>query len=166
MTATVSFHDVPMPRGLAFAIRHIEKRCGKIAIYSADRRDRIIAEHNKQFGTNLHGQAWLVAAHARDPRNFAPANSPATTSHCYHSDGNPVYKYQNGEHIPPGGPLPWFMVGLDISDVDRFLACAKRLGYRFVQPYKTRSEAHHVNCVESPIAVLERQNQISINRRT
>ena len=165
MTVTVSFHDVPMPRGLAFAIRHIETRT-KVAIFSADRRDKIIAEHNKAFGTNLHGQAWLVAAHARDPAHFAPANSPATTSHCYHSDGNPAYRYQNGEQIPSGGPLPWFMVGLDIADahVTAFLHAARQLRYAFIQPYASGRERHHVVCRDSPIHALEQNNQISKNR--
>jgi hypothetical protein len=92
MTATVSYHGVPMFRGLAFALHHVAMHGGGVWVYSADRRDRIIAEHNRQFGTHLHGQQWLVDAHAQDPVRNAPANSPTTTSHCLRSDGNPVYR--------------------------------------------------------------------------
>jgi hypothetical protein len=170
MTHIVSFHNVPMPRGLAFAIHHIESHGATVSIASADRRMNVIAEHNKQFGTNLHGQAYLVSMHAQNPGQYAAANPPNRTSHCYFSDGSAAYQL-NGKQIPPGGGLPWYMCGIDlddrgkIEDASRFVSAAKKLGYSFVQPYSSGTERHHVVCVRSPISILEAANQISKNRQ-
>lgn len=170
MTNTVSFHGVPMFRGLAFAIRHIEKKGAPVSIFSADRRDVVVNEHNRQFGTHLSDQQHLVDLFRRGEGN--PANSPKTTSHCLYSDGNPVYRNSRGKAIPPGGRLPWYMLGIDLADkgksedVHRFLAKAHELGYHFVQPYKVGTEMHHVVCVLSPIPTLEHWNQISKDRHS
>src|SRR3954447_17212014 len=86
MTHTVSFHGVPLPRALAFAINHCEEHGAKVSIASAIRVDRIINEHNREFHTNLHGQQFLIDMHKRDPAHFAAANSCSTTSHCWFSD--------------------------------------------------------------------------------
>lgn len=165
MMVTVSFHSVPMFRGLAFALHHIEDHGAPIDIFSADRRDEIIAEHNKQFGTHLSGQQHLVDLAARGQGN--PANPPNRTSHCLYADA------AVGElvHVPVGARIPWFCLGLDLADkgksedVRHFLSVANRLGYAFRQPYpQASSERHHVVCVKSPISVLERWNIISKNR--
>ena len=68
---TVAYEGVPMFRGLGLALDHAEKHGAKFAIFSADRRDRVLARFNKAHGTNLHGQQFLVDAHARDPAHFA-----------------------------------------------------------------------------------------------
>jgi hypothetical protein len=174
MTATVSYHGVPLFRGLAFALHHIAMHGGGVWVYSADRRDHVIAEHNRQFGTHLHGQQWLVDAHAHDPVRNAPANSPTTTSHCLRSDGAPVYRDARGRHVPAGGSIPWYSLGIDLedadsdgrrgNDVDRFLRIAHRLGYAAVRPYASGSEGHHVVFVHSPIPTLEHWNQIAKER--
>lgn len=175
MINVVSFHDVPMPRGVAFMLNHIEEHGGKMYIWSADRRDAIIAEHNKQFGTNLHGQQWLVDMYARFPGNYAPANSPQTTSHCYRSDGNVHYRDSRGRYIRSGDRIPWYMVGLDVedkndndgrtgNDVDRILRVGHNLGYDLVRPYLVGSEGHHIICTESPIKTLENWNVIAKER--
>jgi hypothetical protein len=176
MTHTVSYRAVPMFRGLAFALNHIAEHGATVWIYSADRRDAVIAEHNHQFGTHLRGQQALVDAHASDPVHNAPANSPATTSHCLRSDGNPVYRDARGRHVPARGSLPWFELGIDLedadsdgrrgNDVDRFLRVAHRLGYAFVRPYASGAEGHHVVCVHSPIPTLEHWNVISKERHS
>lgn len=165
MTVIVSYErTVPLPRGVGFALWHIEQHGGKIDIFSADRRDRVIARHNRAFGTNLHGQRWLI----RYGEN--PANPVDRTSHCYYSDGNRAYRRRNGQQIPAGGRLPWYMVGLDLADqgevesVDGFLRVARHLGYSVVQPYPVGGERHHVVFVKSPIPVLERWNVISKER--
>jgi hypothetical protein len=155
LTHTVSFHDVPMPRGLAYVIWVVEKHGGGVAVFSADRRDRIIAEHNHAFGTHLHGQQWLIDAHARNPHHFAAANPVDQTSHCYFSDGNHVYKR------PPRAKLPWFMLGIDLTDRSKindpthFINVAGRLGFEFVRPYPGTSESHHVVLIASPTHRLE-----------
>src|SRR3712207_375687 len=85
---TVSFHDVPMFRALALALDHAQDKGAVFAIYSADRRDGVLARFNARHGTNLHGQQYLYSH--QHQAGFYPANSPATTSHCLHSDGNPA----------------------------------------------------------------------------
>lgn len=165
MANLVSFHGVPMPRGLAFAIYHIEKHGGLVTIFSADRTATALAEHNHQFGTHLHSQAWLIAMHAKDPQHYAPANPLNRTSHCYRSDGNPAYKGR-----PAGAKLPWYMLGLDLTDKgtsehpDRFIRVGRSLGYKIVQPYPVGSEHHHCVFQESPIRVLEAYNVIDRSR--
>ena len=169
MTNVVSFHAVPMPRGLAFAIQHIEKHGAPVAIFSADRTVKAIAEHNKQFGTNLHAQQFLFDNQNRP--GFNPANAPARTSHCYFADGNPAYKNSRGRIMSAGGRIPWYMLGIDISDKGKredcreFLRVAHKLGYEFIQPYTSGSEQHHVVCVKSPVPTLEHWNVISKARK-
>jgi hypothetical protein len=169
MTEVVSFHDVPMPRGLAFAISHIERHGAPVSIFSADRTVGAIAAHNKQFGTALHAQQFLFDNQGKP--GFNPANPPSRTSHCYFADGNPAYKSTKGQIIAPGGRIPWYSLGIDVSDVGkveevgRFLKVAHELGYEFVQPYSSGSERHHVISVKSPIATLEHWNVIAKNRK-
>lgn len=169
MTAIVSFHNVPMPRMVAFAIRDIESDGAPVDVFSADRTTKAIGQHNAQFGTNLSGQAALVALFRAGLGN--PANSPNTTSHCYCADAS-VAALLSRYHAPTqaGRKIPVWAVGIDLADkgkvetVERFLTVAHRLGYRFMQPYASGSERHHVILVSSPIPVLERRNQIAKER--
>lgn len=170
MTNLVSFHDVPMPRGLAFAIYHIEKHGAPVAIFSADRTVKAIAEHNKQFGTSLHAQQYLFDNQGKP--GFNPANPPQKTSHCYFADGNPAYKNSRGQIVAAGGRIPWYALGIDLCDRGKredcreFLRIAHQLGYEFIQPYSSGSERHHVVCVKSPVGALEHWNIISKNRHS
>jgi hypothetical protein len=163
MTHTVSYEHVPMFRGLAFALHHVAKHGGDVDVFSADRRDDVIRIHNRLFATNLSSQQHLVDLWRAGKGN--PANSPATTSHCLFSDGNPAYGGRAS-----GKLLPWHMLGLDISDhgkvedVTRFLKVARKLGYEVTQPYASGSERHHVTFTASPIPVLERWDVISKDR--
>jgi hypothetical protein len=169
MTHFVSFHRVPMYRGTAFALHHIEDHGARLDIFSACRLDTVIKEHNREFHTHLMGQAQLVHLAAIGEGN--PANPVNQTSHCGYAD-NVIHNLlaRHGVNIGVGGQLPWWAWGLDIADhgkfedVSKFLTVSKRLGYKFVQPYPSGSERHHVIMVESPIANLERWNVISKNR--
>lgn len=171
MLVIVSYERVPMARGLAFALRHIQEHGAPIDVFSADRRDHIIAAHNRTFKTNLKGQQYLYDGFVAGRPGFNPANPPSLTSHCRRSDGNAAYRDGSGKVIPRGGLLPWFMLGLDIADAGKvedvrtFLRVARRLGYRVVQPYPVGGEKHHVIFTESPIGTLERWNQIAKRRR-
>lgn len=163
MTHTISYQRVPMFRGLAFALYHCAKHQAPVDVFSADRRDKVIKEHNRQFGTHLHSQPELVKVWREGRGN--PANSPQTTSHCLRSDGNPAYGGR-----PAGAELPWYMLGLDLADegkvedVSHFLHVARHLGYSVVQPYPTGGERHHVVFTHSPVPVLERWNVIARHR--
>jgi hypothetical protein len=169
MTNLVSFHGVPIPRGLAFAIWHIEDHGAPVSIFSADRTVKAIADHNAQFGTQLHAQQFLFDN--QNKPGFNPANPPARTSHCYFADGNPAYKNSKGQIVAPGGRIPWYSVGIDLADKGKtedcrhFLTVAHKLGYEFIQPYKVGSEQHHVIAVKSPVATLEHWNVISKKRQ-
>lgn len=168
MTNPVSYRGVPIPRGVAFALYHIAKHGGEIAIFSGIRTDNVIRAHNREFGTHLKSQPELVHLAAIGQGN--PANSPSTTSHCWRSDGNRAYKDAHGRQIPSGHELPWYMIGLDIADrgevesVDDFLRAARKLGYKVSQPYPVGGERHHVVFTASPIGVLEKYNVIAKNR--
>jgi hypothetical protein len=169
MTSLVSFHGVPIPRGLAFAIWHIEEHGAPVSIFSADRTVKAITDHNAQFGTQLHAQQFLFDN--QNKPGFNPANPPARTSHCYFADGNPAYKNSKGQIVAPGGRIPWYSVGIDLADKGKtedcrhFLTVAHKLGYEFIQPYKVGSEQHHVIAVKSPVATLEHWNVISKERQ-
>jgi hypothetical protein len=147
---------VPLERGLCYCIYLVGKHGFEPDLLSASRDMDDIAAHNRGYGTNLHGQQWLIDAHARDPQHFAPANSVDTTSHCLHSDGNSHYRV-NGKQIPARGRLPWYMRGIDMgtnAQASKFCQKAREVGLVFVQPYNTGSELHHVVCVVSPYHAL------------
>lgn len=164
MTNYVSFQGVPMHRGIAFTIDHIEDHGGRVDIFSACRKDAVIKEHNAQFGTHLSGQQFLYD-HQNQP-GFNPANPVTQTSHCGFADAVTGRIFG----VRPGAELPWYGEGVDLSDrgkvedVSNFLAVAHHLGYSFRQPYNSGSERHHVILIASPIPVLERWNVISKNR--
>lgn len=176
MTNLVSFHGVPMPRGVAFAIDHIEHHGGRVAIFSADRTHAAISEHNKQFGTHLSSQESLIADFRAGRGN--PANPVDETSHCYYADATIARLLTSYGHTTfRRDKLPWWAVGIDLADkrrdgtiesesVDHFLAVAHHLHYDFRQPYSSGSERHHVILVNSPIARLEAWNQISKERHS
>lgn len=175
MTSLVSFHGVPMRRGIAFAIDHIESHSAHVAIFSANRTVGAIAEHNRQFGTHLSAQQALIDAHARDPR-LPAANPISQTSHCGYADPTiAALLTLYGHAARSGRKIPWWAEGTDladivggeiqIEDVHRFLAKAHELGYDFCQPYpNSGNEKHHVILVNSPIPRLEAWNVISKNR--
>lgn len=170
MVNLVSFHNVPMPRMIAFTIDHIEKHGARVDIFSADRTVAAIAAHNEQFNTHLHAQLYLFQNQGKP--GFNPANPPNRTSHCYFADAViALLLTHNGHPVRVGGEIPRWALGVDLSDhgkaedISRFLTVARRLGYDFRQPYIDQSrERHHVILVNSPIPKLEAWNVISENR--
>jgi hypothetical protein len=170
MDHVVSFHGVPMFRGLAFAIDHIEDHGGRVVIASADRRVKSIEEHNRQFGTRLHAQQFLFDNQWKP--GFNPANPPNRTSHCLFCDDRvaAVMRAHGHPRLRAGSKLPWYALGIDLSDrgtqehPQHFIHVAHELGYNVVQPYSSGSERHHVIFVEGPIKTLEHWNRISKER--
>lgn len=166
MTNLVSFHDVPMPRGIAFAIDHIEHHGASVAIFSADRTVAAVNEHNRQFGTHLHSQQYAID-HQGEP-GWSAANPINRTSHCYYADQTVARLLTHYGHTTrTGQKIPWWALGIDLADrgksedVSHFLSVAKKLHYDFRQPYSSGTERHHVILVNSPIASLENWNVIS-----
>lgn len=166
MAVTISYEKVPMFRGIAFALHHIEKHGGHVDIFSADRRSDIVAEHNRQFGTHLHSQQYAID-HQGQP-GWSAANPINRTSHCLYADAT-IGKLLG---VRAGARIPWWALGIDLADrgkqedVSHFLTVAESLGYHFKQPYSSGSERHHVILTRSPIATLERWNVISKHRST
>jgi hypothetical protein len=163
---TIAYKGVPIFRGLALALDLADKHGADFSLFSADRRDAVLKRFNKAHGTNLHGQAYLVAMHARDPAKFAAANSPSTTSHCLRSDGNPTFRNARGRVIPAGGLLPWYELGIDGADAGKgndpthLLRVLHSLGFHVVQPYPPGREDHHFVFTSSPVPVLRARNVI------
>jgi hypothetical protein len=168
MWETVAYRDVPMFRCLAMALDHAADHGRTFQIFSADRRDSVLATFNAQHGTNLHGQQYLYENQGKP--GFFPANPPNRTSHCLFSDGNPVYQTSAGEPIPAGGALPDYMLGIDLSDDGHPNDCTltmntlHSLGYHCVRPYPGGSEAHHLVFTASPAGVLLHWNRIAAKR--
>jgi hypothetical protein len=163
MWHTVAFHDVPMFRALALALDDAQDHGAKFAIFSADRRDNVIQRFNSEYHTNLHGQQYLYE-HQGQP-GFYAADSPSTTSHCLHSDGNPVYQ-DNGQHIPAGQAIPSYMLGIDAcdagstNDCTRLVGLLEHLGYSATRPYPGTGEAHHMVFTRNPIPTLRKRDRI------
>lgn len=163
---TVNYRMVPTFRGLALAMKDAADHGAPHLVYSSDRRDAVIAAFNRRYGTHLHGQQWLIDAHARDPTHYFPANPVDETSHCLFSDGNGVYRTPKGVQIPRRGRLPWYMVGIDAQDVgphaqsndcSHLVHVLNHLGYKCVQPYHAGSERHHFVFLEHPRENLKRR---------
>jgi hypothetical protein len=93
----------------------------------------------------LHTQKEIIELHARGIPGYGPANPVERSSHCGYSDG---VSYPD---VRPGGHLPHtWMLGMDVTDWDRLLSVAHRLGYSLVQPYSSGAEEHHLNLRRDP----------------
>lgn len=135
----VSYRGIPLYRAQAWALELVDHAGVTPVIISGIRDDAIIAQHNRQFGTNLHGQQYLIdlARHGGNPAN--PLNE---TSHCDYSDGNRVY----GRYAPRFGRLPKIVNGIDALDnatADRIVRTLNHLGFPASLPYSSGSELHH-----------------------
>jgi lysozyme len=162
----VAYHDIPMFRSLALALDHAQQQGARFAIFSADRRDLVLAKFNKRYGTHLHGQGYLFV-HQHEP-GFFPANPPDESSHCLFSDGNPAYRTR-GRIIPARGRLPRYFLGIDAADegagakpndCSMLIGHLERLGYHVTRPYHSGSEAHHFVFTSDPTPVLRHWKRI------
>lgn len=135
----VTYRGIPLYRCQAWALELVDWHGIVPRIISGIRDDDVIAAHNRQFGTNLHGQQWLINAHARDPRHFSPANSPRTTSHCGYADGNRVYGRA-------GTRIPKIKTGIDALNNEtagRIVRTLNAIHIPAALPYRSGSELHH-----------------------
>lgn len=169
LTEVVSFHGrVPLERGLCYVIYLVSKHDRRFEdpslVLSAARDTRLIREHNQQYGTNLHGQQWLIDAHARDPEHYAPANPVDQTSHCLRADGDAVYVNRIGQWVPAGAQIAWFQRGIDWFSngvAQQFVDVARGVGVDVALPYKKGSELHHTVVRHSPTRALIAHNVIN-----
>lgn len=109
-------------------------------LVSSDRRDD---PHTERLlhRLGLHTQKEIIELHARGVPGYGPADPVELSSHCGFSDGVSYPDIRPGGHLPH----PSYQLGRDVTDWDRLIEVATRLGYDLVQPYSSGSEAHHVN---------------------
>jgi hypothetical protein len=136
----VTYRGIPLYRCQAWALELVDHAGVTPRIISGIRDDAVIAAHNRQFGTNLHGQQYLVNLAASGRGN--PANPVNQTSHCDFSDGSTIY----GHYAPKYGRLPKVVNGIDALDnatAGRIVAKLNQLGFPASLPYSSGSELHH-----------------------
>lgn len=144
MTATISYDGTPVFRGLARALSDARRHGWKGTLQSADRRKGVAERYGKK------SQAALYAGFIAHKLGFNPANPPGRSSHELRSD---AVAYKG----PVGRPLPWWGLGLDVSESDQLLKTLARLGYSVRRPYRSGSEAHHINFTKSPYRNLRKR---------
>lgn len=166
----VSFHGVPLWRVQAYVLWVCEHHGARISVASGIRVDSIIAAHNHQYGTNLHGQQYAID-HQGQP-GWSAANPLNKTSHCGYSDGSPCYRDSRGRQIPATARIPKFMWGIDVDDLGKIednshlLHVAHGLGFDLLAPYHSGSERHHLINGRNPVHILEARNVISKDRHS
>jgi lysozyme len=125
-------------------------------VTSGDRRSHVA----ERFGKKSQAQLWSCfqarQAHGVCPApcggDCLPANPPGRSSHELCSDGVAFAG-------PAGRELPWWQLGLDVSESDKLLHVLTALGYGVRRPYNTPSEFHHVNFTRDPGPVIAGQRE-------
>lgn len=126
----------PVPEQLYPILSQIKREigCSYNSIYRGTDARALLNQYGK------HDQAWLYA-------NSPPgvANPPGRSTHELRSDG---VAYSG----PVGRKLDWWQCGIDINDsqVNQFMAQAKRHGWITFRPYSSGVEYHHVNFTKAP----------------
>jgi hypothetical protein len=138
----VIVNRVPVPRRLAKTIRLLLRESGATleSCYRGRDAERLLHRYGHSSQRELY-DGWR-----RHLPGFNPANPPGFSTHELRSDGSAY------PHVPRGGKLSWWQVGLDIDDlhVDRFIAAGRRHGVSIWRPYPGGSEHHHVNLHRPP----------------
>lgn len=133
----VSYRNIPLYRCQAWALDEVLEHDVVPRIISGIRNDNVIAAHNRQFHTNLHGQQFLINLNKAGKGN--PANPVNQTSHCGFADGNPFYG-------PRGTKILKLKNGIDFLDnatATRVVNTLNAIGIPAKQPYDSGSERHH-----------------------
>lgn len=141
LSQTVAFDGVPTQRGLALLLGHARNRGWKGKLNSSDRRKGVAERYGHQ------SQAALYDGFRRGLPGFNPANPPGFSSHEMRSDGTALFGRR-------GRKLPWYRLGLDVDGDQQLERKLKALDVDVRHPYDTPSEAHHLNVISDPTAVL------------
>lgn len=156
LTSTVQFDGTPVFYGLALTLQDARDHGWHGSLTSADRRKGVAERYGKMSQAFLFS-AWVAWSTRRallrpftrnSPPN--PANSPGHSSHELRSD---AVAFRG----PVGRPLAWWQLGLDVSNAPELVVVLNKLGYSAHRPYRTASEAHHVNLRKSPSGVIRRR---------
>ena len=84
---TVNFDNVPVYRGLAWALEDARINGWTGVLVSADRRTGTIKRFNEKYHTHLHDQAYLYDGWIHHLPGFLPANPPTRGTHLLLGDG-------------------------------------------------------------------------------
>lgn len=148
LTETVTFDGTPTFRGLVLLLAHARRHGWDGRLNSSDRRKSVAEKYGKK------SQWALYDGFTRGLPGYNPANPPGFSSHELRSDGGRfflgIFKRKRGSR------LPWYQLGLDVSDPDGLVIELGRIGVSAAKPYKVASEAHHVNLKEDPTNELAR----------
>jgi hypothetical protein len=142
LSQTVAFDGVPTMRGLALLLGHARLRGWRGTLNSSDRRAGVAERYGKKSQARLY-RGWVDHL-----PGYLPANPPGFSSHELRGDGNPVYER------PRGARLPWYMLGLDVTEDIQLARLLESLGVDVVHPYRSAAEAHHLNVIKDPTPVL------------
>lgn len=139
LNQTVSLDGTPLFRGHRLMLQDARKHGWTGVVNSADRRKGVAERYGKM------SQAALYAGWLARKAGFNPANRPGFSTHELRS--------------ATGRPLPWWGLGMDVSNSDQLIQVLNRLGYDAYKPYSSPSEQHHINLRRSPRRNLIKRKQ-------
>ena len=152
---TVAFDGAPTFWGLAKPLLRARERGWSGTLQSSDRRKGVAERYGKRSQAALFDcRTRFVALGNRCPPdcggNCNPANPPGASSHECRADGTAAFGSR-----AKGTKLPWWELGLDVSDTSGLLRKLADLGYDAKLTYpNSPQEAQHVNFTSNPGAVL------------
>jgi GH25 family lysozyme M1 (1,4-beta-N-acetylmuramidase) len=152
---TVAFDGAPTFWGLAKPLLRARERGWSGTLQSSDRRKGVAERYGKRSQAALFDcRTRFVALGNRCPADCAgncnPANPPGASSHECRADGTIAFGNR-----AKGTKLPWWELGLDVSDTGGLLRELADLGYQAKLTYpNSPQEAQHVNFTKNPGPVL------------
>jgi lysozyme len=153
-TRSIALDGTPVFWGLAAPLVQARSHGWRGALLSADRRTGVAEKFGKKSQAKLFSCAQAKLRTGACPGSCGgdclPANPPGRSSHELCSDGVAFAG-------PVGRALPWWCLGLDVSDSEELLAILMHLGYGVRRPYHTQAELHHLNFTRDPGPVVRLQ---------
>lgn len=129
-----------VPAKLAPVLRELKADTGAVlnSCYRGHDANALLKQLGKKSQKELY-EGWV----ARRP-GFNPANPPGRSTHELRNDGVAFPG-------PVGMPLPWYAVGIDISNPGGVCAAAAKRGFTATVTYPNNSrEKHHINFRKEP----------------
>lgn len=150
-TRSITMDGTPLFWGLAAPLVEARAHGWSGQVTSGDRRSGVAERFGKKSQAKLFSCFQARKARGVCPGpcggDCLPANPPGRSSHELCSDGVAFTG-------PVGRELPWWQLGLDVSQSDQLLHILTALGYGVRRPYNTPSEFHHVNFTRNPGPVI------------
>lgn len=131
-----------LPLGLKLVLTDCREKGGWDGVVNAADRTK----HADDCG-NKSSQQELWDRYKNGTGN--PANPPGSSTHEYVNGGNGGSPAYPSSRFKVGASLPWWGLGLDLSDSDGFIRACTKLGYEVFRAYMPR-EPWHFNFEENP----------------